>query len=974
VKSVVRLFLFLVALLTSAHAVLVTTDQNVTIPTLPGYKYQANATGTWGGATVTLQHFVDGAWRDIPGGVHSGNFATNHIAPPGRTMRAVVSGTSGSTSLSVTLTEASNAVTPEVSDIDGLADALEGKASSSLLSAAPDRPLTLMIHDRMAGPEGPQALNAIRQVYPGPGKFELTRSFSGGSTVARYEGGFLYAYNLLTTSESGAGTLEWTEGDNTGVALDSGGISRNLAMEVEFVANGPRSDFSRAMTFGFSDTTANARLRGAGGILWLANPNTGFADFRPASATTATDDGAGDASNLLPIAEGDRVKLRIIQEGQRRTAYYIQTKCLTGLGCHIGGENWYALGVTEPRKQIRTQGITAGASSSGTLTWRVTINSVNTDISVPVVAGDAAHVVATKIVAAMNADSTFNANWLGRLFNHANTPAMEAKTYAWDDTTATMTLQSAGGTGVTQDASGAGASILKDFRSGSAYDNTGKTVFPFVAVEHKSIAQLADFKLYSGATPPKKSPVLDYDQGAYGIHIPSLAKDPVSGLLVAGWHWSGAHVGTECEIRAAVRLADGTWSTKQTVKAPPGGISSQSFGALGSAMGKLWLYHDEYWSDAVFTESGVRANYRSEVMVNRSTGAITLGTKISLNLPQTGQLIFGAPVSIPHNGKTRWVLGGHTSAGNTYANYSDDNMATWTSVLVGTPTTYEPRLVIESDGAVGMWCRTNIFYTRYFRSTDGVTWSSAKIINAVTQPNGPGSFNGSRLDVIRRADGSMWAICNRHRTARTELTIYRIGDNGAVLDGGTILFSPGTTNTDGVADPLTGVQYPVLYDDGRELLVMFSHQVIGGSPTNTFIRLFSIPWPTEAVAPTAGGSLEGRNTTELKILREFRQPSRLTPLAGPTESIMKLKDNRRWYCPLSTFAPIFGKPTELLPWVEIELYVLQPKTGTVQDPTFSADWEFRGITPTWSNTLGETNVLKAAYNPFTDKMVVSSFN
>lgn len=84
---------------------LVTTNTSVTIPTSPGRSYQCAGLGTWGGATITLESFVDGAWRAVPDGTFTANFEIVRVNNAGTEMRAVSTGTTGPTALSVSLTE-----------------------------------------------------------------------------------------------------------------------------------------------------------------------------------------------------------------------------------------------------------------------------------------------------------------------------------------------------------------------------------------------------------------------------------------------------------------------------------------------------------------------------------------------------------------------------------------------------------------------------------------------------------------------------------------------------------------------------------------------------------------------------------------------------------------------------------------------------------------------------------------------------
>jgi len=84
---------------------LATTDTNLEIPTLPGKDYHAAALGTWNGALVTLQTYVDGAWRTVPDGAWTEDFEVVRSNGPGTAARLVLSTAGDDTSLALTLTE-----------------------------------------------------------------------------------------------------------------------------------------------------------------------------------------------------------------------------------------------------------------------------------------------------------------------------------------------------------------------------------------------------------------------------------------------------------------------------------------------------------------------------------------------------------------------------------------------------------------------------------------------------------------------------------------------------------------------------------------------------------------------------------------------------------------------------------------------------------------------------------------------------
>lgn len=82
-----------------------TANGNLEIPTAPGREYQASGLGTWNGATVTLQTYVDDAWRDVPDASWTADFEIVRTNGDGSACRLVVTSAGASTSLSLNLTE-----------------------------------------------------------------------------------------------------------------------------------------------------------------------------------------------------------------------------------------------------------------------------------------------------------------------------------------------------------------------------------------------------------------------------------------------------------------------------------------------------------------------------------------------------------------------------------------------------------------------------------------------------------------------------------------------------------------------------------------------------------------------------------------------------------------------------------------------------------------------------------------------------
>lgn len=84
---------------------IVTTNTNIELPTLPGRDYHAAGIGTFDGATVTLETYVDGAWRAVPDGSWTTSFEIVRTNGDGTAMRLVTTSAGAATSLSLNLTE-----------------------------------------------------------------------------------------------------------------------------------------------------------------------------------------------------------------------------------------------------------------------------------------------------------------------------------------------------------------------------------------------------------------------------------------------------------------------------------------------------------------------------------------------------------------------------------------------------------------------------------------------------------------------------------------------------------------------------------------------------------------------------------------------------------------------------------------------------------------------------------------------------
>jgi hypothetical protein len=83
---------------------LITENDTLEIPTLPGEETHIAAIGTWDGATATLESYVDGGWRAVPDVAFTADFEIVRTNGPGTQLRLVIASAGASTSLSANLT------------------------------------------------------------------------------------------------------------------------------------------------------------------------------------------------------------------------------------------------------------------------------------------------------------------------------------------------------------------------------------------------------------------------------------------------------------------------------------------------------------------------------------------------------------------------------------------------------------------------------------------------------------------------------------------------------------------------------------------------------------------------------------------------------------------------------------------------------------------------------------------------------
>ena len=507
---------------------------------------------------------------------------------------------------------------------------------------------------------------------------------------------------------------------------------------------------------------------------------------------------------------------------------------------------------------------------------------------------------------------------------------------------------------------------------GETFTSLSGTVYPSISNNFNGTIRVRDVQVLSSWSPSPRHQAWDYSRTQSGIHIPSFGRDPVTGLVLLAWNNGTAHVDVDSKINYSTKLADGTWTASSTLLPAPGGgagISVQSLSRVGNA---LWLI---YWRHPTAADGGTL--YRAVVTVNPTTGAATLGTEVELGVTGTRNLAFSPILTLPSG---RLLLSYHKNdgspVGTSYVSRSDDDGLTWTEGAVatsfpaGTLNLYEPQLVIESDGAVGVWMRAtvtgNVAY--YARCADPdatpLVWSTPVPINAIPQPG----TNGSRMRVTTLENGQRLLIGNDSKTGRRAITIWEIGDNGAVL-GETHIADLLPLFNEGVGGAI--MQYPDILQDGDDLLIAYSHNQPGSYSvaSSCAIRLHTWRW-TEVVAKEAGGSgLRSRPRPPAPTRTLVPAvPITFSPTPTPDMSVGNLFDLR-----LTASTATVAAPLNPLPWETRTLIVTQAGSGSYT-LAFNAVFEFNATTPTLRTAVGASNVFVFRYNGFTNKWVLQSFN
>lgn len=505
---------------------------------------------------------------------------------------------------------------------------------------------------------------------------------------------------------------------------------------------------------------------------------------------------------------------------------------------------------------------------------------------------------------------------------------------------------------------------------GETFTALSGTVYPLISNTFHGTARVRDVQVLSSWTPSPRHQTFDYWRSGNGVHIPSFGRDPVTDLVVLGWNKSVNHVGANMSaIRYSTRLSDGTWTAVTDLIATPADGSGQCIQSISTVGSALWLI---YWKQPSGLDGGVL--YRRTMTVNSTTGAVTLGSEVEMGVTGTRNLSFSPILTLPSG---RLLLPYHKNDGspadNSYVSYSDDGGTTWTegviaaSIPAGTTVLYEPTLVIESDGGVGVMMRTSANVAYYSRCTDPdaspLVWTTPAAVNAIPQPGA----NGSRMQFAKMPDGQILLVGSDSKESRRNLTVWTMGDAGTVI-GKTRIADYNTIAAQGAYTVL--MQYPVMIPDGDDLLIAYSHNHPGSVDVtmSVAIRLHTWRW-TQVVAKEAGGS----------GFRSLPRPSglnrRLIPavvIAYSTTPTPDMSLGNVFDLRLTASTATVAAPLNPLPYETLTLVVTQAGSGSYT-LAFNAVFEFNGVTTTLQTAVNASNIFVFRYNGFTNKWVLESF-
>jgi len=495
----------------------------------------------------------------------------------------------------------------------------------------------------------------------------------------------------------------------------------------------------------------------------------------------------------------------------------------------------------------------------------------------------------------------------------------------------------------------------------TSLDLTGQSVRPYVGSQYPGIAIFEKVEVLSQWS-PGAAKQFDYSRGKVGIHIPVMERDPGTGYLVMVWNNGTQHINPDA--RVSVQLPSGEWTTPQTLTTY-NGTNSWGTGSLAQVNGQLWFIADK-------TESGVDGGVlRYFVLSVAEDGTVTKGSEQSFTgIPDDElQLTFTRWVTLPSG---RLLMSYHMTNGSeleTRIARSDDNGATWSvsSVPQSSEVDWqvEGTMSIESDGAVGLWLRTDNYVAYYSRSTDnGVTWSTPIAVNGIACPRNS-TFKGNRMMTTRLPNGDVLLVAADHRLVRKNLVVYTLGTNSVIKGTRRVLLFP--TAYGDLQNPGPVTQYAdIFYDDAStSLYLAYSREdqnTGGGSPgACTSIVWHKIPWTATSADFPEPSEVPARTI----VAGEAIFAGRTVPGAQRLVYAATLSPDARWgnvlHCTLTGNVTL-NAPTYPMPWQEMRIILIQDATG-LRILTLGTGWRSGITTPTLQTAAGAVDYIRAIYNP-----------
>jgi hypothetical protein len=503
------------------------------------------------------------------------------------------------------------------------------------------------------------------------------------------------------------------------------------------------------------------------------------------------------------------------------------------------------------------------------------------------------------------------------------------------------------------------------FLVGESFCTLSGTVYPMISNQYSGITKVLSVQVLSQWSPSPRHTVFDYSRARNGIHIPSLGRDPVTGLVVFGWnnglsHWANG----QTTIRGAVKLPDGSWTAAQDLIDPveePQQIHISSISPMGGKLYLCWLQGDRTTVESI--------PYRSELTVNPTTGEITVGTAQAM-LPQ-GEIFSENPIIEVASGRLFMPM--HGDELKPVFAYSDDDGETWTTGLISdTANVVEPTFIEESDGAVGCVMRSytnatlHAWYARCANpNANPPTWSALVALKEIPQSISGVATTGNRMNLTKLDNGQILLIGSDSTIGRQNITIWEMADNGQI----TGKIRVGDWNTRSTASAI--LQYPAILQDGEDLLIGVSHENAGvaGTTLSCMMRVMSWRW-AQPVAVEAGGT--GFRSVP-RPPTPIRQPVPAVSLAFAAAPVPDLSVGNLFDLRLTASTATIGVPLNPLPWETLTLIVTQATSGP-WTLAFNAVFEMNGATTTLQTAVNASNVFVFRYNGFTNKWVLESFN